>query len=204
MGIYEDQVLPRVIDKVCGIGSVTRWRRRAVEGLSGTVIEPGFGSGLNLPVYPSGVSRVYAVDPAQLGQKLAAKRLAASPFDVQFIGLDGQTIPLDDNSCDAGLSTFTLCTIPDSAAALGELRRVIKPGGSLHFLEHGQAPDAKVQRWQGRMEPMQKKLAGGCHLTRDIPSLIEAAGFDIEWVDTGYAKGLKPMSWYFVGRATNP
>lgn len=204
MGIYENQLLPRVIDKVCGIASVTRWRRRAVEGLRGTVVEPGFGSGLNIPVYPSGVRRVYAVEPARLGQRLAAKRMAASPVDVQFIGLDGQTIPLDDNSCDAGLSTFTLCTIPDPAAALGELRRVIKPGGSLHFLEHGHAPDAKVQGWQERMEPAQKKLAGGCHLTRDIPTLIEAAGFDIDWLDTGYAKGPKPMSWYFVGRATNP
>ena len=168
------------------------------------MVEPGFGSGLNIPVYPSGVSRVCAVDPARLGQKLAAKRLAASPVDVQFIALDGQTIPLDDNSCDAGLLTFTLCTSPDSATALGELRRVIKPGGSPHFLEHGHAPEAKVQKWQESMEPVQKKLAGGCHLTRDIPSLIAAAGFDIEWVDTRYAKGLKPMSWFFVGRAINP
>ena len=202
MAVYRDQVLPRVIDVACGTKEISGYRRRCVEGLAGVVVEPGFGSGLNVPWYPPDVERVYAIDPAQLGQKLAADRVAASPVDVDFIGLDGQSIPLDDDSCDAGLSTFTLRTIPDAGQALRELRRVIKPGGKLHFVEHGHSPSDRVATWQRRIEPLQKRLFDGCHLTRNIPELVADAGFTIDALDESYAKGPKPMSYFYLGVAT--
>lgn len=204
MAIYRDKVLPRVIDVACGTKEVAEWRRKAVDGLAGVVVEPGFGSGLNLPWYPPEVQRVYAIDPAELGQKLAAERLAESPVEVEFIGLDGQQIPLEENSCDAGLLTFTLCTIPDASQALSELRRVIKPGGRLHFLEHGHSPDDGVAKWQRRIEPVQKRVFDGCHLTRNMPELIADAGFTIDSVDASFAKGPKPLSYFYLGVATNP
>lgn len=204
MGIYAEQLLPRLIDKACGTKSVGRWRARVVEGLSGVVVEPGFGSGNNLAYYPEAVTKVYAVDPAVVGRKLAADRLAASPVEVEFIGLDGQHIPLDDDTCDAGLLTFTLCTIPDPMAALAELRRVIKPGGALHFVEHGRAESESVRRWQHRIDPVQRRMFDGCHVSRDHPQLITSAGFEMDWADTGYADGPKPWSYFHIGRAINP
>lgn len=203
MGLYTKHVLPRIVDAALDNEGVAAWRSRCVEGLAGVVVEPGFGSGLNVPLYPAEVTRVYAVDPAELGQKLAAERLADSPVQVEFVGLNGETLPLDGNSCDAGLLTFTLCTIPDAAAALQELRRVIRPGGGLHFLEHGGAPDADVQKWQRRLEPVQKVMFEGCHLTRSMETLITDAGFAIDWADSSYASGPRPYSWFTVGRATN-
>ncbi|MEM9612084.1 MAG: class I SAM-dependent methyltransferase [Actinomycetota bacterium] len=201
MGIYNERVLPRLLDKALGTDEVAEWRRRCVEGLSGVVVEPGFGSGLNIEWYPAEVTKVYAVDPAMLGRQLAAKRIEASPVEIEFIGLDGQAIPLDDATCDAGLVTFSLCTIADPERAVAELHRVVKPGGRLHFVEHGQAPDAGVQRWQRRLEPMQRRLFDGCHLTRDIPAIVEGGGFAIEEIDARYVKGPKPHSWFSVGRA---
>ena len=123
---------------------------------------------------------------------------------MRHVGLDGQRIPLDENSCDGALSTFTLCTIPNVAAALAELRRVVRPGGRFHFLEHGRSPDARVATWQRRIEPVQKRLADGCHLTRDIADLVEQAGFELEQVSSRYAKGPKPWSWFTEGVAINP
>jgi len=204
VGIYADQVLPRLVDKACSSASVARWRTRVVQGLAGVVVEPGFGSGTNLPFLPPEVTRVYAIDPAELGQKLAADRLAASPVEVEFIGLDGQLISLEDDSCDAGLVTFSLCTIPDPAVALAELRRVIKPGGALHFLEHGLADDESMQRWQFRIDPFQKRLFGGCHVSRDHAALLEDAGFDLDWIEREYAHGPKAWSFFHMGKATNP
>lgn len=204
MGIYRERVLPRIIDRACGSADIEPWRRRAIDGLGGVVVEPGFGSGLNLPLLPPEVTKLYAIDPAMLGRELAADRLAASPIDVEFIGLDGQSIPLDDDTCDAGLLTFTLCTITDPRQALSELRRVIRRGGSLHFLEHGKAPTERLFRWQKRIDPIQRRIADGCHVSRDHPALIENAGFEIEKVTAGFAKGPKPWSYFYVGRAVNP
>lgn len=204
MGLYERQVLPRVIDKLCGAKDMTVLRRHAVEGLHGTVLEIGFGSGLNVPVYPPEVTHVYAVDPATVGRKLAAKRLAASPVHVEFVGLDGQSIPLPDASCDSALSTYTLCTIPDPARALAEVRRVLKPGGTFHFVEHGIAPDPEVVVKQRRIEPVNKRLAGGCHLTRDHWSLVEAAGFTLDRREAEYGKGPRPYSFHYTGTARKP
>jgi ubiquinone/menaquinone biosynthesis C-methylase UbiE len=130
--------------------------------------------------------------------------IAASGVDVEFIGLDGQHIPLEDNSCDAGLLTYTLCTIPDPLQGLAELRRIIKPGGTLHFVEHGEAPDERVRRWQRRVAPIQKKVAAGCHLNRPIVELLETAGFEIEWTDARYHGRPKVGTYFTAGVARNP
>jgi ubiquinone/menaquinone biosynthesis C-methylase UbiE len=189
MGIYADQVLPRMINVACGMKLNQPLRRRVCEGLHGDVVEIGFGSGHNVPFYPATVTSVAAVEPADLGWKLAGDRVAASAVPVHRTGLDGQALPLADDSCDAALTTWTLCTIPDATAALREVRRVLKPGGTLHFVEHGLAPDAGVQRWQHRLEPVQKRVFGGCHLTRPIADLIRGAGFAITELDEFYEDG---------------
>jgi SAM-dependent methyltransferase len=186
MGFYANQVVPRILNTACGAKSLMPLRRRVCEGLAGEVVEIGFGSGLNVPFYPDAVTRVAAIEPAGLGWRLAAHRVAASPTPIERCGLDGQSLPFADNTFDAALSSWSLCTIPDATAALRELRRVLKPRGTLHFLEHGLAPDEKVRRWQRRMEPLQKRLVAGCHLTRPIVDLVTAAGFTINELDVFY------------------
>jgi ubiquinone/menaquinone biosynthesis C-methylase UbiE len=180
------------------------WRAAVTGGLEGRVLEIGFGSGLNLEHYPGSVDVVLAVEPAGVARRLAARRVASSGVMVEHVGLDGQSIPLEDHCCDGALSTFTLCTIPDAGAALAELRRVIRPGGRFHFLEHGLAPDPGVVAWQRRLEPLQLRLADGCHLTRDIPRLIAGAGFEIERVEQSYARWPRPWAWFTTGIAINP
>ena len=204
MGFYREQFLPRFIDKALGTKTILNFRSEAAEGLSGDIVEIGFGSGLNMEAYPDEVTRVYAVDPAMVGRKLAAERVAASPVEVDYIGLDGEALPLDDNSCDGALSTFTLCTIPDAAAALDELRRVVKPGGRVHVLEHGQARDESVHKWQQRLNPIQRRIGDGCHLDRDHLAMVEAAGFEIDEHREWYAKGPKPFSAFYLISAINP
>ena len=202
MAIYGEQVLPRVINVACGMKVTKPLRRRVCEGLHGQVVEVGFGSGLNVPFYPAAVTGVAAIEPADVGWKLARNRIAATTVPVKRFGLDGQSLPLADDSYDVALTTWTLCTIPDVATALRELRRVLKPGGSLHFVEHGLAPDEHVRRWQHRLEPMQKRLFGGCHLTRPIVDLLSGAGFTITELDVFYEKGApKPMGADSLGIA---
>ena len=204
MGWYRERVLPHLIDRACGTADLQVWRERVMQGLSGSVVEIGFGSGLNVASYPAEITVVYAVEPAEVARRLAATRIAESPVSVEHVGLRGEEIPLDDESCDNALSTFTLCTIPDAAAALAELRRVLKPGGELHFLEHGLSPDPKIARWQHRLDPIEQRLADGCHLTRDPVAMVEAAGFTMLHHDSRYAKGPKPWTWMTTGIAAAP
>jgi ubiquinone/menaquinone biosynthesis C-methylase UbiE len=204
MGWYEKHVVPRIVDQACGIKLTQPLRQRVCAGLTGEVVEIGFGSGHNVPHYPPGIARVAAVEPADLGWKLAGKRLAGSGVPVYRSGLDGQSLPFPDHSFDAALSTWTLCTIPDVAAALREVRRVLKPGGSFHFVEHGLAPEESVQRWQRRLEPVQKRLFGGCHLTRSVVDMVTGAGFTVTEVDAFYEQGVpKPLGATTLGAAVS-
>jgi SAM-dependent methyltransferase len=194
MGVYASRVLPRILNAAGGMSRLEPLRRRVCTGLAGDIVEIGFGSGLNVPFYPAAVTQVAAVEPSDLAWRLAAGRVRAARVPVQRAGLDGQSLPFDDGSYDAALSTWTLCTIPDAAAALGEVRRVLKPGGTFHFLEHGLAPDEGVRRWQRRLEPMQKRLLGGCHLTRPIAGLLTAASFTVTEVDVFYETGTSKVT----------
>src|SRR5438445_1280019 len=180
MGLYQDQLLPRFQDKVMSRKATREPRARVCAGLHGEIVEVGFGTGLNAPHYPAEVVKVLAVEPSAVCMRLAEPRIARTSARVELAGLSGEHLDLPSDEFDGVLSTWTLCTIPDVGVALTELRRVLQRGGSFHFIEHGHAPDPKVARWQGRLEPLNKRLAGACHLTRDIPRLIEAAGFAIE------------------------
>jgi len=205
MGIYENQVLPRAINVMLGTKGFGRVvRGPACAGLRGDVIELGFGSGLNLPHLPPEVTGVWTVDPSVVGMQLARKRISASSVPVHEGGLDGARLDFPDDRFDGALSTMTLCTIPDAQGALRELRRVLKPGAKFHFAEHGLAPDPKVARFQHRFDPWQQRFAGGCHLARDIRSLIGDAGFEIDQLDTRFIQGPKAWSYMYIGRAQNP
>ena len=203
MSFYGDHILPRIVDVCMRARDTGDVRARVVSNLTGEVLEIGFGSGLNVPFYPATLTRVWALDPATVGRKLAARRVAASPVPVEYIGLDAQRIPLPDGSVDAVLTTWTLCTIPDPAQALAEVRRVLRPGGTLHFAEHGRAPDTKVARSQDRLEPLQKRVFGGCHLTRHIDQIISASGLELTELKTYYRPGPPATSYTFEGQARN-
>ena len=207
MGLWERHVLPRVIDRVCGVGELHERRAVVCSGLEGRVVELGFGSGLNVEHYPPAVTEVRAVEPNDDAWKLARRRIAAGSTSVARSGLDGQRLAEEDGSCDDVLSTFVLCTIPDHRAALAEAFRVLRPGGELHFLEHGLAPDPGVQRWQHRLEPLQRRLAGGCRLTRRPVEAAEEAGFEVRDVEEGYLPGPaigRPGGYVYRGVAVKP
>jgi ubiquinone/menaquinone biosynthesis C-methylase UbiE len=202
MGYYDTNVVPRLVNIACGSRAIRSWREQVCEGLFGDVLEVGFGTGHNVPYYPPEVNRVIAVEPSDLSWRLASGRISASPVSIERRGLDGQRLSLDANTCDSALVTFTLCTVPDPSLAVKEIGRVLKPGGQLHFLEHGVAPDAATARWQRILDPLEFRVADGCHLTRDPLSIVQEAGFRITWTQQRYAKGPKPWSYFSVGRAT--
>ena len=202
MGLSERHVLPRVINLACSGDDTERQRRRVVPSATGRVLEVGMGPGLNLAHYDtSRVELVWGLEPNAAMRSLADRRIAASGLDVRWLDLPGEEIPLDDASADTVVLTYTLCTIADWERALGQMRRVLRPGGELLFCEHGEAPDEAVQAWQRRIEPVWKRLAGGCHITRRIPDLIELGGFRIDELDEGYQPGPKISSYQYWGRA---
>jgi ubiquinone/menaquinone biosynthesis C-methylase UbiE len=204
VGLYRDQLLPRLVDRACRAAPIRRWRAATAVGLQGTVVEIGFGSGLNLEHFPREVELVWAVEPAPAAWRLAERRRTKAVVGVAGAGSDAQSLALGDGSCDGALSTFTLCVIPDVELALAELRRVVRPGGRFHFLEHGISPDARVARWQHRLDPWQMRLADGCHLTRDPARLVELAGFEIVELEQRYATGPSPWTWFTRGVSVNP
>lgn len=201
MGPYRDRVVPRLIDLAGGARDLRPWRERACAGLAGTVVEVGFGSGHNVPFYPRDVTAVFAVEPSDRAWRLAARRVEGSPVPVTRVGLRGESVPLDDASCDAALITFTLCTVADPAVVLGEVARLLRPGGELHFLEHGRSTSERVARWQRRLDPLQQRLFDGCHLTRDPRGLVEASGMAVLWSESRPARGPQPWTYLTVGAA---
>jgi SAM-dependent methyltransferase len=201
---WDEHVVPRLVDVSLRGREIGELRGRVCAGLSGRVVEIGFGSGLNIRWYPPAVTSVSAVEPSDVAWRLSEKRRRRSGVRVERAGLDGQHLALPDGGHDAALVTFSLCTIPDPGLALREVRRVVAPEARLHFIEHGLAPEPGVQRWQRRWEPWQRRIAGGCHLTRDMPTLISANGWELESLDTFYLPGpriARPWTYLFLGVA---
>lgn len=204
MGFWEERVVPRLVDLSLRGGDIDRLRADACADLRGRVLELGFGSGLNTRFYPAAVEAVGAVEPSDTGWRMSAPRRERSAVPVERVGLDGQRLSAEDASHDAVLCTFTLCTIPDPAAALAEVRRVLRPGGTLHFLEHGLSPDARVAAWQRRLEPVQRAVAGGCHLTRNPGALVTSAGLEVLALRREYLPApapMRPWTYGYLGRA---
>jgi ubiquinone/menaquinone biosynthesis C-methylase UbiE len=205
MGWWENRVVPVMVDKMLSAGAVHKQRHEVCRELSGRVLEVGFGSGLNISHYPEAVTAIAAVEPSDRGWEMSRERRTISPLPYERIGLDGQDIAADDASFDSVLITFSLCTIPDPDRALREVRRLLRPGGRLFFLEHGLSPDEKIAAWQRRLDPIERKVAGGCELSRDIPALVESAGFEIsalEEVELPGPAALRPWGHGFRGHAS--
>jgi ubiquinone/menaquinone biosynthesis C-methylase UbiE len=202
MGFYDKYILPKVMHWACGQASFTYQRKKVVPLAKGRVLEIGVGSGLNFPFYdPGKVEFVWGLDPSEQMRKIAKKKISDSQVKVDFIGLSGEEIPLEKNDADTILVTYTLCSIPDVLRALGEMYRVLKPGGELIFSEHGRAPDENVRKWQARLNPIWGYLGGGCQLDRPIPSIIEEGGFKIKNIDTMYLSSFKPACFNYWGTA---
>jgi ubiquinone/menaquinone biosynthesis C-methylase UbiE len=203
MGLYETHFLPRLINVACGGGDIERQRRKVVPHATGRVLEVGMGPALNLPFYDrSKVDLIWALEPNQGMRKLADERIESSGLDVRWLDLPGEEIPLDDHTVDTVVLTYTLCSITGWEQALGQMRRVLRPGGVLLFSEHGESPEPSVRTWQHRVDPMWTRVAGGCHITRRIPELIEHTGFTIDQLDAGYLPGPKISAYHYWGRAT--
>lgn len=202
MSWYSERILPHLIDFACSASPNQKQRQKIVPDAAGDILEIGFGSGLNVPFYdPSKVRKIWALEPSAGMRRKAQAALDDTEMDIEFIDLPGEQIPLDDNSVDTVLVTYTLCTIPDAEAALQGMRRVLKPSGRLLFIEHGKAPDEDVLRWQNRLNPVWSRIAGGCQMNRDIPALIKAGGFDIKLDERMYIPGARILCYNFWGTA---
>ena len=202
MSFYENRILPHLINLACTAKPTRRQREKIVPRAYGDVLEIGFGGGLNLPYYDADkVRKIFGLEPSAGMRRSAAANIAASPLDVELVGLPGEEIPLDDNSVDSILVTYTLCTIPDARAALEGMRRVLKPRGHLFFCEHGKAPDDDVRKWQNRLNGAWSRLSGGCNMNRDIPALLNDGGFVIEDDNRMYVPGIRALSYNFWGTA---
>ncbi len=203
MGFYERHLLPRIINLACGMEAIDRQRAKLVPRAEGVVLEVGMGPGHNLRHYdPARLTRLIGLDPSASSMAMAARRATELGLAVEFLCLDGESIPLAESSVDTVVLTYTLCTIPDPAAALARMREVLKPGGRLLFAEHGRAPDAPVARLQDRLGPLWQRLFGGCHLNREIPGLLRAAGFRLDALDAAYLRRAPKFAGYnYLGTA---
>jgi ubiquinone/menaquinone biosynthesis C-methylase UbiE len=201
VGLWNDHVFVPVMDRVLRTPEVNARRAKLCQGLHGRVLEIGFGTGLNLRHYPADVTEILVVEPSASAMRLAELRKSAVSATINHVGLDGAQLNLPDESVDCVLSSYTLCTIPDVDAALMEAHRVLKPGGALHFLEHGRAPTESVRAWQRRIHPIHSRIAAGCSLDRPIDDLISNAGLIIRELETGYGQGPRPFSYLYRGRA---
>lgn len=203
MGFYDRVVFPRLMHFGMGVSEISKYRARVVPAASGRVLEVGIGSGLNLPFYTGDVREVVGIDPHETLNRMAAKRMSGSAMPVSLIRASAEDMPLENGGFDTVVTTWTLCSIPDGMKALAEMRRVLRPGGQLVFIEHGHAPDAGVARWQDRLTPVWRRCAGGCHLNRPIDSMIRDSGFTLTGLETGYLKGPRFAAYCFWGRATS-
>jgi ubiquinone/menaquinone biosynthesis C-methylase UbiE len=201
MGFYGNCIVPRLVHLAMRNQRLLPYRKRVISAAEGRVLEVGIGSGLNLPLYPARVTEIVGLEPAPRLLAMARNTAARLSSPAAFIQGSAETIPLDTGSIDTVVTTWTLCTIPGVARALGEMRRVLKPGGQLLFVEHGLSPDHDVRRWQDWLNPAWKRIGGGCNLNRPIRILIEGAGFAITQLETGYMAGPKPMTFLYEGRA---
>ena len=190
MGFYADYVFPRLMDWTLGTRRFQEQRELALASAHGNVLEIGFGTGLNLPHYPHAVTSLTALDPATLLPKKVARRISRGSLPVELVRLSAETLPFEDGRFDSAVSTWTLCTIPDPVAALREVRRVLKPGGTYVFLEHGRSDDAWVAKWQDFFNPMQRVIACGCNLNRPIDALISQGGLKIDRLDRFLLSGV--------------
>lgn len=204
MGLYDKYVLPRLIHFACGLKPHMRQRQKVVPRAHGRVLEIGIGSGLNLQYYDATkVRKVWGLEPSPEMIRMAERAAEALALEVEFIGLPGDEIPLEDDCVDTVVMTYTLCSIADPSAALRQIGRVLRPGGELIFCEHGAAPDASVRRWQDRLNPLWKRVGGGCNLNRSIPTVLESGGFRITSLDTMYIPGWRPASFNYWGTAVS-
>ena len=201
MGLYRSLLLPPLLHLTMKNGDLTRIRERLIPLAGGRVLEIGCGSGLNLPYYRQDVKELWAIDPNLSLMSMAYRRARGLPFTVEFLDRTAETIPMDDQSFDTVVTTWTLCSVSDPRVALREMRRVLKPGGRLLFAEHGAAPDAHVRSWQDRLTPAWKRIAGGCHLNRKPDDEVRAAGFRIDRLDTRYIRGPRPFTFMYEGEA---
>jgi SAM-dependent methyltransferase len=205
MAWWTEHVVPQVTEVALRSRELGEVRKRACAGLTGRVLELGFGSGLNLRHLPPAVTAVGAVEPSDLGWRMSERRREASDVPVERIGLDGESVAAGDASYDSALCTFTLCTIPDALGALSEVRRLVRPGGTFHFLEHGLSDDDRTRAWQHRLDPWEQRLVGGCHLTRDPAALVQEAGLDLVDLERGTLAGFRgpaPLTYGYLGTAT--
>ncbi len=201
MGFYRDIILPRLCDLSMRNSMLAPYRARVIGAAGGRVLEVGAGSGMNLPLYRERAQEVMALEPDPHLARMAARKTRDARRPVTFLEASAESIPLDDADVDTVVTTWTLCTIPDAPRALTEMRRVLKPGGQLLFVEHGLSPDTGVRKWQNRLDPLWSRITGGCHINRPVQSLIEGAGFRIDRLSLGYAPGPKPMTYFYEGSA---
>ena len=201
MSLYARYLLPRLINLAMRSAATTAERARFIPVAAGVVLEIGAGSALNVPFYGVAVERLYALDPSLELWRLGHHRVRDARFPIEFLQSSAESVPLGDHTVDTVVSTWTLCTIPDPAAALQEMRRVLRPQGTLVFIEHGWSPDARVRVWQERLNPVWKRVAGGCSLYRQIERLIAGSGFQISQLERGYGDGPKPFAYLYKGLA---